>query len=281
MGVIHEEPSHQVLLVAETFALDSVGEQEQARVLDASRCQKNQPRGHAKLVSRETRHAHGGCRASRLGRLDLDGVAVQAGRDVARAQDLCAIGAPETRRWAELVDGVHDAITRELQEWRVPTRPGFGLILVRPELADGLSPLIEGLEIGSANGPAAVRNPGTCLEIDFLERSAPADPVVGRTTEVAQARLNQRVREAHVLAGVERLALRVELEPPALQQQDPKWLIDELTRKGDARRTGTNDAHIGFQGSLVLNRSSIDQQVKVSTSSPSYSIRSMATPRRT
>ena len=79
--------------------------------------------------------------------------------------------------------------------------------------------------------------------------------MIGGAAEVVERRcLEGEVREPDVLAAIEILHPRIELEAAALEQQDFERSVGELAGDGDAGGAGADDAEVTLEDGSVVQR---------------------------
>src|SRR5690606_13248949 len=120
-------------------------------------------------------------------------VGVEQNGDVLRLRELRPVHLAEARRRALLQEAELEPSGIEIGRLDLEAVPQPVVVDVRSELADALSSFVMGLQLRARERPAAVRQPGLGLEIARIERRAPADPVIGRAAEMAQAGDVERV----------------------------------------------------------------------------------------
>ena len=89
-------------------------------------------------------------------------------------------------------------------------------------------------------------HPVARLEIDRVQRPAPAAPVIGAAAQEAQAAAIQRgIGDAALAAAIKRLVLGVEIHPAGFQQQD--FMAAARQRQGQryAGRPAADDRQVG------------------------------------
>ena len=116
------------------------------------------------------------------------------------------------------------------------------------------------VELGPLDRPAAVRDPVALLEIDWVEHSAAAAPDRHRTAEKSQpAIIELIIRHADVGALVERLRLRLEIEPAAFQQCDLVATFGQPFRQGNPRCARSDDADVAWASRGFRLGAQVDQ----------------------
>ena len=154
MRVLHEEASHEVVLVSQPGRKGRIGEQEETRVLDTAGGQDEYPGRHGEAGTPKTgdpRPRHVGAVPSRF---QLHRRGVQIDGEVLGSGQIVPIHAAKPRGWlAELEDRRGDAVTSEGQGrprgrlvpglWR--TRSGRAVRLEGADLAVAVAQLLEDL----------------------------------------------------------------------------------------------------------------------------------------
>jgi hypothetical protein len=117
-----------------------------------------------------------------------------------------------------------------------------------------------------AERPATVRNVATFLEIHRIEghilRAGPTEntgiPCVRRAADLPVARAVQAgVGIADYSSLVESLNLALGPEPAALENEYRGVETDELAGEGEARRSCSNDADVGFESCCISREAHI------------------------
>ena len=149
------------------------------------------------------------------------------------------------RALAELVHLVPNEVRVQDGRRRHLAQPGLRGVLERAELQLAVSAGVVGVELCTAEGPAAVVHPGACLEVERLERPAVPVPAVRGAAEEAPPRgLELGVRVAHDLAPVEVLGGVLQLETARFDHADVDRCVAQRSRERDARGAGSDDAEV-------------------------------------
>ncbi len=247
--VIHEEAAHQIVLVADAAGDLAVAVQQEARVLDPAESKDEQPGPHPCARAGQVPDDEG-LGAAVGPELDVDQIGVQPDLEPARRLELGAVLLAEPgRRRAEAEDPRRELVGRQRQQ----ASGGLehrGIVAARPEVEDLVGGGIERFEVGAPDRPAAMGDPGPGQEIARVERSGHAAPMVGRAAELAHpGGVEVPVGLADAAPAVEVLALLLELEAAALQDDDPRGAAAERQRQSNPGRAGAADAEIA--GDLV------------------------------
>ena len=110
--------------------------------------------------------------------------------------------------------------------------------------------------------PTRAWNLGTFFQIDRIEWTTPASPVVRRPAEIPQAagvEVGVLVWPSRAVASVQRLSALVRLEAPAFEEDDPQAAVDKLPRNRYARRTRADDAYVRVERRAARDATSVDQ----------------------
>src|SRR3569832_2293537 len=108
-----------------------------------------------------------------------------------------------------------------------------------------------------------MRDPVAFLEVDGVQRTAPAAPVVRAAAEIAQARGDERkVLHPRASAGIKRLGRGVELHAAAFEQGDVERGVGEGERQGDAGRAAAEDRQVRPENGACLNGSRVDESAQ-------------------
>ena len=219
------------------------GEQQEPGILDASGGEHEPVRADRQVVPVE--------------RADLDrraGRALQTGsrdRGVQHQVDVLRPLESLTIAMAEVLDlDVKDLIGEggipgQYPVWSEDTGPVLGVVVEGGKPADLVGPGIVGTKLVEAEGPAAGVAPVPRLEIERLQRTAPARPHGGRAAEGADAGIPQHgIRLADDLALEQALGLRLVHRSARLQQAHAQPRRLELQGERDARRAGAHDAEV-------------------------------------
>ncbi len=166
-------------------------------------------------------HAHAKTvdRRESIVRIDLADVGVSVEVNAMRVDDRISIpGAEPPRRQTELPHLGPDRVRIEWQclELLIALHPVARVVVVWSEVENLLGAGVEWVEVLTTDRPAAVRHPGSSLEIDRIIRRAETGPVAGGAAEVMKSRRLQRIIGLpDDLAAIEILHLRLEIESTA------------------------------------------------------------------
>ena len=183
--VLHEVAADEAPPVAEPALLLAVRQQQQPRVLDPSRREHDVLRREGESRAVERRRLDAPHARDRLVRPQSGRVGVEQHAYAPRALQLGPELLPEAHGRAEVERTRHNARRIERQD---PRGPGVARVVEGLDLEDLGGPSVVRHEVGLADRPAARRHPGTGLEVDRVERTAPALPVVRRAAEIAHPR---------------------------------------------------------------------------------------------
>ena len=247
--VLHEVASHLVVLVAQTGRHDVARHQQHANVLDAPGRQ-HIVLGHdveARPRQRPHRQPRHGARR-RVG-LDRQHVGVVVHAHVGHALQGLAVHQAEAGGRAEAVDRRLEPLLVERQRLGAPVvelgHRAVDVVIVAGHFQDLVGQLVVALELGLRERPAAVGDPRPVLEIDRVQRPAPAAPGVGAAAQIPQlAHVQRVVRQADVGRGVQRLVDPLEVQPAAFQQGHRQTRAGQLHGHRDPGRTGTDDRYV-------------------------------------
>src|SRR4051812_38939111 len=245
LEVLHEVAADEIVGVAESGADLAVGGEQEACILDGVTREHESFCSRVDLLPVETADANRLYRAQPIVGFDLDDVGVGVEMDVGRFDNLVSIFGPEASRWTELphLGGEGARVANKRNATSVAHRPIGGIVLVGTEIENCLGARVKRIEILTTNWPAAVRYPIALLEIDVIVRRAETGPVIGGATEVVErSGLQWKIRLSNNLAAIQILHLLLELESPALEEQNLQRSVGEFAGDGDARRSGANDA---------------------------------------
>src|SRR5579883_892053 len=225
MRMIHEVAADIVMRVAEPVCRDIVRQQQEARILDCARGEDEDFRRHRETSAGEAAHAQAlDPRRVRACLYGKDGRVGEASDVAGRAKSL-AIGLAETRRRAEAVEHRLKLRVVEGNKLRVaaPQLVDRGAYIVAGvlDLAEPVHRVVVGRELARRKRPAALRNPGTSLEIDIVQGTDPAAPGIGIATEIAELTgVEIAIGLAQIGALAERLGFPIEREPAAFEEAE-------------------------------------------------------------
>ena len=108
-----------------------------------------------------------------------------------------------------------------------------------------------------------MRQPATLLEIDFVERPAPAAPMVRAAAEKPQPRRVERgERRLDDGAAVKRLGLGVEIHPAAFEQDDVQRRIGQRQSQRNPGGAAADDGQIRLQERALGNAAGINERAQ-------------------
>ncbi len=121
-----------------------------------------------------------------------------------------------------------------------------------------------GLKRFATERPARIRKPVALFEIDGVERTAIAAPMIARAAEITQASgIELDVGHTGFRAGIKRLRRRVVTGTAAFEHEHTDRRIGEGERKRDARRAAADNRKIGLNGRTRRNRAGIHERAQV------------------
>src|SRR6185369_1920093 len=245
IDVIPEVATHDVVIVADAALHDLVRREQQARVFDAADREDVRARLDRETVAAERGDVQARNRLTVRVRANARDVGVEVQADVRRLHDRVPVTHAEAGRRTELNQaGAH--VVAQRQRRRLRQVPLIRLVVGRPDLTELLSVLVILRDLGMRDRPAAVRHPGSCLEVDRIESAAESAPVTRRTAEEAQpADFEREGRQADDFAAGQSLGLRIWIEAAAFEDQHRHGAAGQLERHRDAGRAGADYAKIG------------------------------------
>ena len=184
--MVHEEAADQQVAVSEPLGLNFVGKQQEPWILHAAAGEDEDLCDDQPARARQAAGLNvidGG--GSRI-RLDVGHIRVDKDLDIVALLDLGPIYCVELSRRAESPVVDLQQVPADLRRPYLVLLPIAFVIDIGTDLQDRVSPLVEGIEVGPGNWPAAIGNVRSCFEIDLAQRAAPAVPVIGRAAEVAK-----------------------------------------------------------------------------------------------
>src|SRR6202011_4545092 len=114
-------------------------------------------------------------------------------------------------------------------------------------------PVIKGFEFFKGNGPAAIRDPTSFLQIESVEAQSLTAPQRCRTAKnTCTPGVNANVRQSDHLALIQFLSFGIGFQAARLQHQYAKVCADKLPGYGDSGCSAADDANIGGNCSSVV-----------------------------
>ena len=239
MRMLTEIPAHPIGAVADPAGHLAVGIEQEPRILQPAEAEAEIRRLHGDRGRIRVVAAHHRARdaAPRIVETQIDQIGIEHQQDIGVGNDLVAVAGVEVDRAVAVVD------LPQIRAGGVgrPLRNGVG----RGQIEHRIGGSGIGVEIGPGDRPAAQPDLRPGLEIPGIEGAAAPAPVIGRPAEIAQPRDEGVVIvEPDILAGIEILRDRRDLEAAGLQQHDPAPGGGERARQGDPCGPGPGNADI-------------------------------------
>lgn len=102
-------------------------------------------------------------------------------------------------------------------------------------------------------------NPWSLFEIDWVQGAAPSGPVIGSAAEVSEsATVEGKIGKSHIFSPVQVLGIARGVQPSTFQKANFSGRAGKLAGKGNAGRTGSDDANLAPEGFAFFNVAGID-----------------------
>ena len=267
-GMVGEIAAHQIVAVADTRRHHVVGGEHQARILDRAHAKNRDARPDRERRPAKRRDLHMVQLPCILRELERRDIGVQIEIEIFDALQVFGIAFTEMGRQRAAAHfrklekgGVNAAIAEGKRRVAGPAAPDFRLVIDRwSRLDQALCPRVIGFQRLASERPARMGKPAPLLEIDFVQRPAPAAPMIGAAAKKAQPRTVQRqIMHAGFRPVVKGLGRGIEFHTAAFQQRHARFGIGQCDRQRDSGGAAADQQNIGVDGRACRNGAGIDE----------------------